>query len=178
MYDVIKGGKKLGYMSVKKNETSSQTFYEIDSKVTFKVLMSFKINYTSTSEYKGSTLIKEYTHNELNGTTQKKSTIWWDGSKYTLNLDGSKITLKQKINYSAACIYHQEPRDGQKVYSPQFAKYLTFKKVGTHTYEMVSPDGLNVYKYTNGFCTEVKLTRDFARFSFVATPETMKTIGK
>lgn len=163
-------------MTVKRTALENQTYYEIDSKVIFRMLFSFVVDYESTSEYKYGQLIKEYTHNQLSGNTQKKSTIWWDGKKYTLDLDGSRITIDKPINYSVAAIYYEEPGDNQKVYSPQFGKYLTFEKISDHVYEMVSPDGRNEYYYTNGICTEVKVFRDFAKFSFVMTPKSLAAV--
>ena len=175
-YEVVKGSKKLGDMTVKRTALKDHTYYEIDSKVTFRLLFSFTVDYESTSEYKYGQLIKEYTHNQLNGSTQKKSTIWWDGSKYTLDLNGSRTEEKAPITYSVAAVYYEEPDDGQQVYSPQFGEYLEFTKLEDHVYEMVSPDGRNEYYYTNGICTEVKVFRDFAKFSFVMTPESLVAV--
>ncbi|MEP1034349.1 DUF6134 family protein [Ekhidna sp.] len=176
-YDVVKGSKKLGDMTVKRMLSENQVKYEIESKVTFRILFSFTVDYESTSEYKYGQLIKEYTHNQLNGSTQKKSTIWYDGEKYTLDLNGSRTTLNNRIiEYSVATIYFEEPRDGQEVFSPQFGEYLEFNKVGEHQYEMESPDGINLYTYTNGICSEVKVNRDFAKFYFRITEESLREV--
>ncbi|WP_421763986.1 DUF6134 family protein [Ekhidna sp.] len=172
-YEVIKGSKKLGDMTVKRKLSQNEVKYEINSKVTFRILFSFTVDYESTSEYQYGKLIKEYTHNQLNGSTQKKSTIWFDGEKYTLDLDGIRTTMKDQIDYSVATVYFEEPKDRQKVYSPQFGQYMTFNSIGEHVYELESPDGLNIYTYTNGICTEVKVNRDFAKFAFVMTPESL-----
>lgn len=172
-YEVVKGSKKLGDMYVDRQQSENVVKYDINSEVTFRILFSFTVNYESTSEYQYGKLIKEYTHNKLNGNTQKKSTIWFDGKKYTLDLDGSRSTLDPPIKYSVAAIYFHEPTDGQKVFSPQFGNYMTFEKVGDHEYKMESPDGTNIYSYTNGICSEVKVYRDFAKFSFVMTPESL-----
>ncbi len=175
-YDVVKGSKKLGDMTVKRVLSDNQVNYEIESKVTFRILFSFTVNYESTSEYKYGQLIKEYTHNQLNGSTQKKSTIWYDGEKYTLDLNGSRTNLNDNIEYSVAAIYFEEPHDGQKVFSPQFGEYLVFNKVGEHEYEMESPDGINQYTYTHGICSEVKVNRDFAKFYFRMTEESLREV--
>lgn len=176
-YEVVRGSKNLGDMTVNRTALENKVFYKIDSKVVFKILFSFTVDYESTSEYKYGQLIKEYTHSQLNGSTQKKSTIWFDGQKYTLDLGGSKSSISdKKIDYSVAAIYFEEPKDGQKVFSPQFGNYLTFKKIGDHQYEMESPDGLNVYTYTHGICTEVQVNRDFAKFAFVMTPESLLAV--
>ncbi|WP_462253276.1 DUF6134 family protein [Ekhidna sp.] len=175
-YDVVKGSKKLGDMTVKRKLSENQVKYEIKSEVTFRILFAFTVDYESTSEYKYGQLIKEFTHNQLNGSTQKKSTIWFDGSKYTLDINGTQTTINDHIDYSVATIYFEEPHDGKKVFSPQFGDYLTFVKVGEHQYEMESPDGLNLYTYTNGICSEVKVNRDFAKFYFKITEESLREV--
>jgi len=175
-YEVIKGSKKLGDMTVHRTQHEQAVNYEIDSKVTFKILFSFTVDYKSTSEYKHGRLINEHTNSQLNGKTQKKSTIWYDGEKYTLDLNGSRSTIEEPINYSIAAIYFEEPKDGEKVFSPQFGSYLTFKKAGENRYELESPDGINEYIYTNGICSEVKVYRDFAKFSFIMTPESLAAV--
>lgn len=176
-YDVVKGDKKIGDMNVSRSIKNETVNYSVDSKVIFKLLFSFTVNYESTCEYKHGMLIKEYAHSKLNGSTQKKSTIWFNGEKYTLDLDGTKIKLSdKKIEYSVGVIYFQEPYDQQKVYSPQFGKYLTFEKINANQYELESPDGLNLYTYLNGICTEVKVSRDFAKFYFRMTPESVMAV--
>lgn len=175
-YNVVKGSKKLGDMTVKRMISDNQINYEIESKVTFRILFSFTVDYESTSEYKYGQLIKEFTHNKLNGSTQKKSTIWFDGKNYTLDLNGSRSSIYDDIKYSVAAIYFEEPKDGQKVFSPQFGDYLTFHKVNEHQYEMESPDGINLYTYTNGICSEVKVNRDFAKFYFKITDESLREV--
>ena len=163
-------------MTVKRTKGENRVYYEIESKVTFRILFAFTIDYESTSEYKYGKLIKEYTHSKLNGSTQKKSTIWFDGEKYTLDLDGFRTSFKASVDYSIAAVYFEEPEDGQKVYSPQFGDYLQFEKISDGVYELESPDGTNEYYYTNSICTEVKVFRDFAKFSFVMTPESLVAV--
>lgn len=163
-------------MTVKRTLEENSVYYEIDSKVTFKILFSFSVDYESTSKYEYGKLIKEYTHNRLNGNSQKKSTVWFDGEKYTLDLNGSRTTYEPPINYSVAVVYFEEPEDGQRVFSPQFGEYLRFEQIADGKYELESPDGTNEYTYTNGICSEVKVFRDFAKFSFVMTPESLVAV--
>lgn len=166
----------MGNMTVFRATSDSSVYYEIESKVVFKLLFSFTVDYESTSEYKYGQLIKEYTHSMLSGSTQKKSTVWFDGTKYTLDLNGIKSYESKPIHYSVAAVYFQEPTDGQRVYSPQFGNYLTFHEIEEHQYELESPDGTNVYTYMNGLCTEVKVSRDFAKFYFRITEESLAAV--
>ncbi len=176
LYEVVRGDKKIGDMTVVRKMNNESITYDVESQVIFRLLFSFTVDYESTCEYKNGMLIKEYAHSELNGSTQKKSTIWFDGEKYTLDMDGSRIELQEKIDYSIGIVYFNEPRDQQRVFSPRFGRYLTFERVNEHQYELESPDGSNLYTYLNGICTEVKVSRDFAKFSFKMKPESVLAV--
>lgn len=176
-YEVVKGNKDLGDMKVTRKEMGDGSkAYEIESTVVFKLLFSFTIDFYSESRYEDGVLQREYTINKLSGKTQKESTLTKNGDDYQLILDGFKSYPKGPINYSVTAIYFEEPEDGQKVFSPQFGRYLTFKEIGDHQYEMESPDGTNEYYYLNGICTEVKVFRDFAKFSFIMNEETLYAV--
>ena len=175
-YEVVKGSKKLGDMTVARTSENDEVRYDIESEVIFRLLFSFKIDYNSNAIYKNGALVFESTINKLNGSVQKESVLKEYGTGYQLQLNDSKSFQKGPIDYSVAAVYFVEPDDGQQVFSPQFGKYLTFKKIGDHKYEMESPDGINVYTYVNGVCSEVKVNRDFAKFYFRMTPETLYAV--
>lgn len=172
----MRGSKDIGDMTVIREIKQNQVYYDIKSKVEFRILFSFTVDYQSQSEYKDGRLIKEFTHNQLNGASQKKSTIWFDGEKYTLDLNGIRSYETGSITFSVAAIYYNEPTHLQKVFSPQFARYLKFKQINEHQYELDSPDGVNTYTYLNGICTRVDVNRDFARFSFVMTEKSLEVV--
>ena len=175
-YEVVKGNKKLGDMTVERSAYNNEIEYQIESKVIFRLLFSFTIDHKSKSFYKDNILQRESAISRLNGSTQKSSVIIKKGNSYSLTLNDITSVEKGSITYSVAAMYYQEPEPNQKVYSPQFAKYLSVEKIGDHVYKLESPDGLNIYTYMNGICTEVKVSRDFAKFYFRMTPETLRAV--
>ncbi|MEM9339672.1 MAG: DUF6134 family protein [Bacteroidota bacterium] len=175
-YEVVRGSKKLGDMKVARNAYNNEVNYRIESKVSFRILFRFTIDFESSSKYVDGVLERESTIRQLNGSTQKASAIIKQGDDYSHTLSDVTSIEKGPITYSVASIYFVEPTPDQKVFSPQFGKYLTFEKVDEHVYELESPDGLNTYTYMNGICTEVKVARDFATFYFKMTPETLLAV--
>ena len=171
-YDVVRGTKTLGEMTVERRSYNNEIEYHIKSKVVFRILFSFTVDFECTAFYKNNILEKESTASKLNGSIQKASELVRNGDNYSHTLHDLTTTEKGPIDYTIAAIYFQEPYSGQKVYSPQFGQYLTFEEIGNHVYEMESPDGTNIYTYLNGICTEVKVSRDFAKFYFKMAPET------
>lgn len=175
-YEVIKGSKKLGDMTVERRAYNSEVEYNIHSKVVFRLLFSFTVEFESTSLYKNNILEREAATSKLNGSTQKSSDLVRTGENYSLTLNDKKYPADGPITYSISAMYYQEPQLGQKVFSPQFGEYLSFEKIGEHKYKMESPDGTNLYTYVNGICSEVKVSRDFATFYFRMSPETLYAV--
>ncbi len=175
-YEVVKGNKKLGDMIVERRSNNNYIEYHVESKVVFRILFSFTVDYESSSSYVNNVLEKESTVSKLNGSTQKSSVVVREGDNYLHTQNDITTKLDGPITYSVGAIYYNEPYDGQKVYSPQFGQYLTFEKMENHVYKMESPDGTNLYTYMNGICTEVKVSRDFAKFYFRMAPETFYAV--
>lgn len=175
-YEVVKGTKKLGDMTVERKTYNDEVEYHINSKVIFRLLFTFTIDYESSAYYKNNILQRESALNQLNGSTQKSSALIKKGDDYSLTLNDNTTFHKGPITYSVSSIYYEEPEDGEKVYSPQFGEYLTFEEIEDHVYRMESPDGTNIYTYMNGICTEVKVSRDFAKFYFKMAPETLYAV--
>ncbi len=175
-YEVVKGNKKLGDMTVERRSNNNYIEYNIKSKVVFRILFSFTVDFECSSEYVNNVLERESTINKLNGSTQKSSVVTRSGEKYLHTQNDITTSFSGPIDYSVGAIYHNEPAPGQKVYSPQFGQFLTFEEIDDHVYKMESPDGINVYTYMNGVCTEVKVSRDFAKFYFRMAPETFYAV--
>jgi hypothetical protein len=175
-YDVMKGSKNLGLMTVKRTINGSVEEIKIESEVTYKILFSFTVKYNMYEKFTRGDLNWGKALSTLNGRTQKDSKIVKAKTGYDLTLDGVTANLESDIEYSISQIYFEEPSDGQEVFSQQFAQYLSFKKVGKNKYLLSSPDGDNYYTYTNGICTEVRVLRDFANFSFVMQPQSIKGV--
>lgn len=165
-------------MTVTRRTEGQLTTYEIKSEVTFRILFSFTVDFTSFAKYDGSDLVKEYTLNELNGRTQSEGEVIKLEKGYQYITNGIASNISEPIEYSIAAIYFKEPFDGQHVFSPAFGQFLVFKETSDGIYEMESPDGLNVYYYSNGLCTKVDVFRDFAKFSFEMTDKSLSMVHK
>lgn len=163
-------------MNITRTVSGNSEEINIKSKVTYKLLLSFRINVTHYEKFVNGKLNWGKALSTLNGRTQKDSKIVANEEGHLLTLDGVSAQVTDPIDFSIAQIYFYEPTDGQRVFSQQFAQFLTFKKVGPNKYMLASPDGDNYYHYTNGICTDVRVLRDFANFNFVMQPESMKAV--
>ena len=175
-YDVIKGNKNLGALTVKRTINGNAEEIQFDSDVTFRILFAFNLRFSQYEKFYDGKLNWGKAISSLSGRTQKESKIVSDIEGYQLTLDGVTVPVREEINYSVSQIYFTEPMDGQLVFSQQFGQFLTFKKVEDHKYLMTSPDGDNYYTYINGICVNVRVLRDFANFNFVMQPESLMAV--
>lgn len=167
-YDVVKGNKTLGGMTVVKTTTDSTTSYYVESDVEIKILLTFKIYYELEEIFHHDALVDGNAFNTFNDKMQKQSVVKGDGTRYVVNLNGELHQINEsKITYSIPQLYYEEPKHQQKIFSQQFATFLDIINTSPGVYEIESPDGKNIYKYNqDGVCVEVKVSRTFATFYF------------
>ncbi len=176
-YDVVKGSKIIGNVNVARFSTGATKTIDIQSRVEFKLIFSFTIDFNLEETFENGTLKSGSATNELNGVTQKESKIEKRKKDYNLIIGGIPNRLSERsIDYSISEIYFKEPQDNQKAFSQHFGLFLHFEKIGDHKYKLISPDGENHYIYESGICTEVKIFRDYANYSFRINPESYAQI--
>lgn len=176
-YEIVKGNSTVGSLEVIQKKEGNQVTYSMRNLVEIKVLMTFSVEYLLNETFTDGVLTDGSGHNTLNGITQKKTSISYVDGKYHLIIDGVEgHNETHPIRESMAKIYHEELHEGKKLYSQYFGRYLTANKVGDHKYAINSPDGENIYTYQDGYCSEVKVTRDFATIYIQIKPETVSAI--
>lgn len=166
-YNVVKGSKTIGSMDINRIQNGNSVRYDIKNDVEFTLLFSFTSVYWLSETFENGLLQKGDSHNLFNGRKQKYTNVERVDGKYYVSEDGVRSYITSKdVSYTVSNLYFTEPVGITEVFSQWFGKYLTMKKIGDHFYEMTSPDGVNTYKYKDGICTEVKVSRDFATFYF------------
>ena len=173
-YDVVKGDKDIGQMTVDKVISGDQVKITIKNDVEFTLLFSFTSLYWLSETFQNGVLQSGNSYNEFNGRRQKETTLKRNGSKYYIIEDEVSSYFGEKdLAYSVSNFYFTEPKGGQQVFSQWFGKFMTMREESPHVYQVTSPDGTNTYWYKNGICTKVKVSRDFATFYFKIQDESL-----
>ena len=173
-YDVVKGDKVIGKMTVDKIVSGDKVTLNIKNDVEFTLLFSFTSLYWLSETFENGILVSGDSHNDFNGRRQKETKLKRNGSKYYIISDEVSSYFGSKdLTYSVSNFYFTEPKDGQEVFSQWFGRFMTMKQDSPHVYEVSSPDGTNTYWYNNGICTKVKVSRDFATFYFKIQDESL-----
>ncbi|MFT6867690.1 MAG: hypothetical protein ACJA08_002534 [Cyclobacteriaceae bacterium] len=178
-YEYIRGDHKIGSLEATRTVEDSLETFTLRNLVEFRVIFSFTVEYALTETFKNGALISGEGFNTMNGVSQRETHIRLKEEGYHLKIDGVEAhNEKKSIVESMSRIYYEELYDGKEVYSQYFGLYLTAEQTGDHKYVIESADGENVYKYEYGYCTEVKVVRDFATFYIRMLPESRETIEK
>ncbi|MEP0365388.1 MAG: DUF6134 family protein [Cyclobacteriaceae bacterium] len=176
-YEIVRGDNQIGSLEVKHHVEDSIEKIHMHNNVSFRIIFSFKVDYELKETFVNGVLTYGDGYNTLNGASQKETTIKLKEDGYHLKIDGVEgYNEKKPITNSMSKIYHEELYDGKKVYSQYFGLYLEAEEEGEHKYSIVSPDGENIYRYKYGYCTEVKVIRDFATFYIRMTDETLEKV--
>ena len=166
-YDIVKGGKNIGYLVVSQSIFDDSTVYNIESHVEIRFLFSFAVHFKSREVSFEGVLDHGKAKSTLNGNVQKESEVWMDQNDLKVILNGSLYDFgERKADYFVSELYFKEPGKSREVFSQQFAQGLTLEKTGAHRYTLYSPDGNNYYEYESNRIKEVKVSRDFATFYF------------
>lgn len=165
VYELIKGGDVIGEMTCQKVESGDKMTYTIRSVTNFRIVVKLTVDYQLDETYIDGVLQEGRAISTLNGVTQKESIVKKRSGDYRVETESDIVFLHDKaINYSIPEIYFQEPVGKDKIFSQVFATHLLIQDQGNHSYLLESDDGDNIYKYENGICTEVKVSRSYATF--------------
>ena len=167
----------MGVTSVERIQTNGLVTYHLNTQTEFRIIFKFEVEYDLEESFRNGILQTGTSFNTLNGSDQKSTKLTKKTSLYELIIDGITTKVDEpEIKESVSEVYFEEPYHNKQVFSAYFGRYLSFEKIGEHTYKLVSPDGTNEYTYENGICTRVKVSRDFATFSQELKPELLTAV--
>lgn len=177
-YEYLRNDHRIGSLEIKHLVNDGLESFTIHNKVAFKIIFSFNVEYKLQETFIDGVLSFGEGFNTLNGVSQKETVIKLKDDGYHLKIDGIEAhNEKSPIRESMSRIYHEELQNGKKVYSQYFGMYLIAEKIGENKYSLKSPDGENIYQYSDGYCVEVKVIRDFATFYIKMLPESRSAIS-
>lgn len=168
IYDVIKGGKNIGTMTVDRHNKNGQWTYSVDSKVNVSVMITVRLSFLLESVFSGNQMISSSSKYIRDDKLKEASYVSWADNKYHINQDNERSVLEnERINHCLSSIYFNEPTNVRRVFSERFAAFLDIKPTERHHYELTLPNGRkNIYTYENGICKEVMVDHMLATFYF------------
>jgi hypothetical protein len=158
-YKVIHNGNAVGQIQLQHTMEGSDVFIKVTSNIKMRFIMTFQVNAEEDSHYHDGKLVFSQVHRFVNGKSKINKSTKANGNSYQLSDDGKISSLNQNlINYSVSMMYLKEPMGLSLIYSDNYQKFISIKKVTDHTYRLFLPDGnYNDYSYQNGICNRVEV---------------------
>jgi len=155
-YTVYAAGSDVGGLKAICTRVSGNSFtisLETKLNLPFKKIVSL-----IQARYDGNKLVFASSEKRINSRLDEWITISLQNGKYKIeNEKGNKSTFTGPIAFSVGMLYHFEPMGQTLVFSERLGTFVPIKKTSTGVYELCQPDGKkNIFKYSNGVCTEMK----------------------
>ena len=150
--DVLMGDKKIGDITATKTVKGKTATETLTSKVSVTMLFPVTVESSITSEFKDGKLVKTDAVRTSNVKTEnKKTSIAWDGTQYTITKEGSAPeTLSTPITYTLLDLYLAEPNNITQVFSEQGAHYLPLTLLEKHRYQLqINDTKKDIYQYND-----------------------------
>jgi hypothetical protein len=116
-YEVNSSDKTVGNIVAKQLKDGENITYEVNSDVSIRMLFMVNVSYKVTAVYREGVLINSTATVYLNGRTQDKVSVAWQGNGYTVVKDGESSRIDGLIKWSSAKLYFNKPKDVKKVFS-------------------------------------------------------------
>ncbi|MCB0854800.1 MAG: hypothetical protein KDD63_21410 [Bacteroidetes bacterium] len=167
-YEVYKGNSKIGEMDVKRHYNNGTWTYSSDSKVQVSFLVSVDLQFMYEATFTNNTLQRSLTQNMRDGKIRESSKGRRVGNQYVTDVNGeTNTTSVDQIDECILTLYYHEPEGKTQIFSERWGKFIPVKKLGTHKYALVLPNGdENHMTYEKGICTELQINHTLATLYF------------
>jgi len=159
----------IGNLEVTKNLNDDLLQIEVISDVKVKLFISIDLKYKLNCTYKNNELFYSSVTTYINGNIHSTSETKKIGDYYTITKNGHSSKYIDKITFSSALLYHQEPKGLTDLYS-EFENFnKSIKSIGPHEYQISTPKkgGLSTFSYKNDVL--MSLTNHHALLTFKLT---------
>lgn len=157
-YDVLRGGDKIGTLSVLQKVCKQRTTYTLSSDVEVEFLFNIQVSEKITDVFEDGSLLMSSHQRYVNGVLKVDQSVQRGGVGYRVVDQGDRMKeLGDGIEVSILSLYFQEPTDGTPVYSQNFRRMLRIEESGSHRYSIELPNGTTTtYYYEEGALIKVQ----------------------
>ena len=152
--------KRIGTITARKTTEEDISVYEVETRLSFRLLMPQRLVYTSRAVYKGSVLQSSTAKSWLNDKLHHSCTTSRKGDGYEVQNDKEQSHHAGKISYSGVLLYFFEPKTVSKVFSEMTGQMNSLHAQGSGKYELVDSKSKRkqTYIYQNGHLQQAILT--------------------
>lgn len=159
-FDIKLAGFTIGQMKATKTLAQDTTTYRLDSKVSFWLFGTIKVDYLTEVKYHEGVFINSKVSSKTNrGNFISK--IWLEGDEYKIDANGYKYEhkdiIKDLIHHSAVRLFFEEPKGIKVMMAENLGKFSEIRSHGEGIYTTHIEGDENKYYYQNGKMLKVSM---------------------
>ncbi|MBR9774039.1 MAG: hypothetical protein GYB55_03160 [Cytophagales bacterium] len=159
-FDIKLAGFTIGQMKATKTLENDTTIYRLDSKVSFWLFGTIKVDYHTEVKYHDDIFIDSKVSSKTNR-GNFISRIWLEGDEYKIDANGYKYEhkdiIKSPIHHSAVRLFFEEPRGITVMIAENLGKFSEIRSHGKGIYTTHIEGDENKYYYQNGKMQKVSM---------------------
>ncbi len=163
-YKVMKDDKEIGFINAVRTTQGDQVWYDIETKMTIRVLVSQQVHYTSKATFKADILQNSHSRSFLNDKLHNTCVTLLKDNHYLVKSDKDEYTIRRSITYSGVMLYFTEPVNILQVYSEMSGQDNSIRKTGTDHYILTNSKSRkqNQYWYKAGLLEKAMINHTLA----------------
>lgn len=171
-YKIIQGGDDIGWMRLEKKISGNRTVYILTSEIKTRVILLIKVCAKETAEFENGKLIHSTQFRKTNGDVKLNKQTRLMINKYEVEENGEKQNLDfTNITTNLLSLYFHEPVGINTLYSDKFECLVKVTKTDDGGYKVKFPDdNSNVFYYSGGICTKIKINHTFYTATVIIKP--------
>lgn len=156
IYSIYTKNRQLGNLIVERTKKDSLYQIEINSNVSFRIIMKIELTYKINCTYQDDELLFSSSTTYVNGKINSSLKTEKDGNYYEVTRDGLVTKYEKPIRFSGALSYFKEPVDISNIYSDFYGYNKSIERINDHIYKITNPKNGQVseYFYENGILTK------------------------
>ncbi len=170
-YKIVKGNDEIGWLRLDKNTTGNKATLELNSEIKTRMIFLFKVCSKETAAFENGKLIQSTQFRKTNGEVKVNKQTRLTADKYEVIENGEKQKLSVSyIKLNLLSLYFQEPT-GTLLYCDKYECFINITRTDDGGYKVRFPDdNSNVFYYSGGICTRVKIDHTFYTANIILKP--------
>ena len=162
-FHVLKGKEAIGWLTVSTGDEGAVRQISVQSHLDFRILFRYQIDVTEEVALLDNQIQSALLLRTMNGEEKIKRSKIRSGNKLeVIDAGQHRFEAIPRLEFHVLQLYLKEPVGIKEVYSEKFQQAVPVQQNGPHSYILSLPDGnQNIYYYTNGACTRIRITSTF-----------------
>jgi hypothetical protein len=171
-YKIVQGGSEIGWMRLEKATSGNRSILLLTSEIKTRIIFTIRVCAKETAAFENGKLIHSTQFRKTNGDVKVNKQTRLVANKYEVEENGKKQTLSiTNISINLLSLYFQEPVGIKMLYCDKYECLVKVTKTEDGGYKVKFPDdNSNIFYYSEGICTKVKIEHTFYTATIIINP--------